>query len=61
MKSSIKRIEVYGDNVTFYFKDSNEPFSYREFIEGSETHTYLSSIQSLIRDYNEGVRQHESD
>jgi hypothetical protein len=58
MKGSIKKIEVDGDDVTFYFEGSTMPFSYREFIEGSETHTYLLSVQSLIRDYNESVRQH---
>jgi len=56
-KSKIKRIEVDGADITFYFEDEDgnvceEPFSYTEFEVGSYTRDTLLRIEDRILMFN---------
>jgi hypothetical protein len=45
----VDRIEVSPDgDVTFYFAGSDEPWSVREFEDGTPTRTYLDGIVEAL-------------
>ena len=49
MSKGIERIEVDKEgNVTFYFYNSDEPFSASEFVGGSATASALGAIENMI-------------
>jgi len=52
----IRGIVIEGDDVTFYFDDSDEAFNVSEFVAGTTTHEALSGIESAILSYNESVK-----
>lgn len=55
MNPRIEKIEVDDvEDVAFYFAGSSEPFSSREFVEGSSTRSQLEWIERAIRQYNLG-------
>jgi hypothetical protein len=48
-KNKIKKIDVDHDgNVTFWFYDSDEPWSVEEFEKGSDTRECLECIEDMI-------------
>lgn len=49
-------IEDY-DDISFYFQDSKEPFSSREFVPKSNTRNILEQIEELIFQLNDEVKK----
>lgn len=45
---TLRKIEIDGTDILFYFEGSDEPFMIEEFEPGSPTRTYLRHIQVAI-------------
>lgn len=50
--TKIIRIVVEDDDVTFYFKDSEEPWGIDEFLPDTRTREGLEKIEAEIIDFN---------
>lgn len=51
-RSKIESIEVSGEDVTFYFEGTKEPFNAREFTRGSFTWEDLKRIEAAVQWFN---------
>ena len=55
-KNRIRGIVVEGDDVSFYFDESDEAWSIEEFVQGTHTRERLEAIEAAILDFNFGPR-----
>lgn len=50
--TKIREIAISGDDLTFYFDDSDEPWGIDEFDQGTRTRDGLEKIEAMIIDFN---------
>lgn len=50
--TKIREIAISGDDLTFYFDDSDEPWGIDEFDQGTRTREGLEKIEAMIIDFN---------